>query len=195
MRYAQAGAPTARSVAAQSAAPATSNSMVFSHTAVLAGSASKVISQSAATEQYSTPWIDSPGADATSLLQPASCAGDASKTGHGHQSRPDPEKTKTCARAGAPDGSDGAQLDGSTSSGMDTGQPQRDRPALRSILDEYRRLRAQSRAPSAVWLLGSPLLQVTWRNSPLQSHALEQGQRPTAQLQTHRASPDGWALS
>ena len=179
MRHAQTSAPTAGAARLQSAALASTNSTA-SHNAVLTGSVSKGNSQSTATAQYSALQVDVPSAAATSLLQPASCAGDASAVRHSHHRHSVSEEKGTAASAGASDQDERAQHDDSASSRLGLGQLQHGRPGLGSILNEYRRLRAASGAPSAVWLLGSPLLQV--QDPFLQRHVLVQGKCCTAEM-------------
>ena len=159
MRHAQTGgASTTSSTRTQSAAPASMGNGALRSAASTTASATSSVSQTTATAEPDPSRTGEFGEAAPAHSELASCTGDGSAL------RPaESEMKQIHGRLGASDENDRAQPDSSSSrssNNMDTRPPRHSRPDVRSILDEYRRVRGESRAPSAAWLLGSPLLQV-----------------------------------
>ena len=83
---------------------------------------------------------------------------------HRQPKQSDPfDRTGMGERAAASNGDDAMhdeKMSNSSSSRNDEKQLLDGKPNMRSILEEYRRVRGESRAPHPAWLVGSPLMQV-----------------------------------
>lgn len=153
MRHAQTGASQARSMEAPSAASAPVSKSPFNSTASKGGF------QAAAATAPPPPHEGRSSAAASSHSQAAGVE-DIAQMRCRPLGHPESESWARAPESGNLDKGDGPQPEEGSSSGRDRGQPQRGRQSLRSIWEEYRRIREGSRAPRALWLIGSPLVQV-----------------------------------